>query len=125
LLGIIAVTVLPTISSVYNNFNILKDKMEMIYIGEMVVEKIKAFNDDYLEDDYIFDMKLHHLIEELRLNDSVKITLPREDKEFDYYCTILKNGDHSDIWELHVTVYPKEEESRLKNVEYKVYLPKK
>ena len=47
-LGIIAVVLIPILTSSYNNFNRIKERDEMNFIGEMVVEKLKSNSDDMI-----------------------------------------------------------------------------
>ncbi len=125
LLGLIAVTVLPIINTSYIRLRNNRVKMEMIHIGEMTIEKIKAFNKDSHSHDSIYDTDMLELIELFRFHDSVEITLPKNKKDEKYSIKIKKDQKSDSLWKISVFVYHNIEGSRISHVEYMAYLPEK
>lgn len=125
LLGLITVITLPILNSSLSNINKSKIKIEMNYIGEGTIEKIKSFNDGNLREAYIFDKKICEIIEEFKSGDKVEITLDKEEKGDSYRITISKEERSSRLWMIQVYVYHNVEGSNLSHVEYETYLLQK
>lgn len=125
LLGLIGVTVLPTINSSYIKFKNQKIKTEMIYVGEMSVEKIKAFNEDSSSQVFVYDTNVFELIELFRLNDYIEINIPKKENSEKYSLKIIKDQKSDSLWALSIFVYHNIEGSNIGHVEYHAYLPQK
>lgn len=123
LLGLIAVTVLPIINSAFVALDNHNTRMEMIYLGEMAMEKIKAFSADSDSQLFIYDKDVKEIVQLFRDNDSVEIIL--KDKDEKYSLKIFKNQKSDSLWMLSVYVYLNKEGSNMGYVEYKGYLPEK
>lgn len=122
LLGLITVTVLPMTTGAFYNLNKQKTRYEMVYMGEMVVEKIKAYDFETENKLFIYDVEIGQIIQEFRGNDYVEIDLDKKDYE---YPIRIRKEDKSDLlWCLTVLVY-NGDGGKLDNVELKAYLPKK
>ncbi len=125
LLGLIGVTTLPIIHSsliIFKNHNI---RLEMMYIGEMTIEKIKAYNIDSESDLYIYDVAVSELIELFNRNNSIEIDLPKKENNEKFSLKIIKDEKLDSLWMLSVYVYHNKEGSNISNVEYLAYLRKK
>lgn len=112
LIGLIAVTALPIVTFSYSNFNRVKIRSEMCFIGELAIEKLKSNNSNVV--DYI---------NQLEYEDSIEYT----DESFDkkkYICTIYKVANHPRVMDIKIKVHRKEKESS-SYVEYIVSIPKK
>lgn len=122
LLGLMSVTILPIISSSFINLSRNNIKMEMNYIGEMAIERIKAFNEGSPSNMHIYDVDMIEIIDLFRTNDTIQITLPREDSGEKYLLKINKDQQSDNLWKITVYVYHNKEGSNINNVEYKAYL---
>ena len=111
ILGLVAVTCLPILNLSLNNFTRIKDKSEMHYIGEMVLEKFKS------KDDYIVD-----LMAQLETVDAVDYS----DNSFDsdkYSCQLVRLKSTHKLLEFKVIVNKQDQENN-SYVEYKASIPK-
>lgn len=125
LLGLIAVIVLPIINSSFIKLRNHRTKMEMIYIGEMAVEKIKAFNEDSTSEVFIYDTRVFELIELFRLHDYIETSIPIKTDNEKYSLKIIKDKKSEYLWTLSIFVYHNIEGSNISHVEYNAYLPQK
>lgn len=125
LLGLIAVTTLPIINSSFITLRNHDTKLQMVYTGEMVIEKIKAFNMESNSDVLIYDTTVYELIQLFRSNDSIEVKLPKNDNNEKFSLTIIKNQKSDYLWMLSVYVYDNKEGSNIGHVEYTAYLWKK
>lgn len=121
LLGIISVTVLPIVSSSLNNINKNKIKMEMNYIGEMAIERMKSYNEESSAELYIFDKKVSEIIELFRNTGSSEINILGKVENEKYLLRITKDQRSNILWNISVYVYHDKEGSNLSHVEYKTY----
>lgn len=131
-LGLISVTCLPILNTASYHLTLVKDKMDMLFVAESVVEQIQSF--DYnctQEDECLYDKKLLELIESLAEEDSVIVQLPEniENTNYKYLCTIFKenHGSGKGLWKIQVDVSSFEEERRISNVKIMacMQIPKK
>ena len=109
-IGIIASVFLPILTSSINNLNRVRDRDEMNYIGEMVVEKFKSGSP-----------QVKSIISELDVDGEVDYI----DNDFDadkYSCKITKLNTSDSLLEFLVSVHNKEKGH---NVLFKASLPKK
>lgn len=125
LLGLISVTTLPIVTSSLMNISKSKIKMEMNYIGEMAIERIKSYNEESSTDLYIFDKKLSEIVECFRNPGPSEVTISKEMENGKYLLKIIKDQRSDILWEISVYVYHDEEGSNLNHVEYKTYFLEK
>lgn len=111
LLGIISVTCFPLIVSSFNNFDKIKNRTEMIYLGEMVIERLKADKD--------FTMGIIPRLEELNSIDLNDKFLDNEK----YDCVLYKLSSEERLINLRVNVSLKDQENGF-NVDFKASIPK-
>jgi hypothetical protein len=111
LIGLIASTFFPIIVSSFNNFNRIKEKSEMIYIAEMVAERLKS-------DEELFN----EIIPQLESHDIVEIYDEMIDDNR-YKCTLCKLESLDRIVDLSINVSTKEQEKN-SNVYLKISIPK-
>lgn len=119
LLGLIAVTCLPILSTASHNLKLTKDRIDMLFTAESIIEQIKSFDYNWIrEDEYLYDMQLIELIERLEEDDFVTIRLPLdiETTNSRYLCIISKENYSEDLWKIEVEVTSFEEEKRITNV---------
>ncbi|WMM26934.1 prepilin-type N-terminal cleavage/methylation domain-containing protein [Tissierella sp. MB52-C2] len=125
LLGLIAATILPKINISHLRLSNQNIKMEMIHMGEMVIERIKAFKEDSSEPISIYNVKIEDLIEEFKKDKIVEIILPKDKNSEKYSLKIIKDEKFDNLWLLSVYVYHNKEGKVLDYVEFKGYMPKK
>lgn len=92
LIGLISMTCLPILNLSKCNFNKIKEKNEMIYIGEMVIEKLKTKDEISLS--FLRELESHEIVE-------------YTDNDIDsdkYICTINKISDNGKFIEIRVKV---------------------
>ena len=125
LLGLISVTVLPIVSSSLMNISKSKIKMEMNYIGEMAIERIKSYNEESTTELYIFDEKVSEIVELFRNPGSSEMIISQEGENGKYLLKLIKDQRTDILWKISVYVYHDEEGSNLSHVEYKTYFLEK
>lgn len=110
-LGIMSITFLPILTSSIKSFQRIKLQNEMIFIGEMIIEKIKSEA-----------AKVSDISTQIELNDKINY----EDEDFDcdrFNCYIHKIESSSDILEFSVRVENKNDGSS-EYIEFKASIPK-
>lgn len=110
-IGLLSTVFLPILTSSLNNFNKVKNKNDMNYIGEMVVEKLKTSSSEILD-----------ILDELDNNGEVNYV----DDDFNtekYNCKITKINNSDSLLEFNVKVNLKNQENGY-NVEYRASRPK-
>lgn len=125
LLGLISVTVLPIVTSSLMNIGKSKIKMELNYIGEMAIERIKSYNEESATELYIFDKKVSEIVELFRKPGSIELSISQNKGGERYLLKIIKDQRTDILWKISVYVYHDEEGSNLDHVEYKTYFLKK
>ena len=125
LLGLISVTVLPIVTSSLMNISKSKIKMEMNYVGEMAIERIKAYNEESSRDLYIFDKKVSEIVEYFRIPGPGEISISEKMDNGKYLLKIVKDQRSDVLWKISVYVYHDEKGSNLNHVEYKTYFLEK
>ncbi len=126
LLGLITVTCYPILNTSIHNLQLSKNKMEMINIVESTIEQLKSFSyDKTKEDEYLFDMQLISLMNELVDKESVVINLPldKNSKQWKYICTIYKEEKAPNFWEIIVSVSFVNNEKRVNDVTIQAFMP--
>lgn len=122
LLALIAITILPTIfysSNVTARNNI---RLEMMQVGEMAIEKLKAFEQTSSEELYIDHIRVRDIVDLFQVEDEYSDTIDFNSKK--YGIQIIKRDKNDKLWQLHVLVSYKKGE-QYHEVEYKALLPKK
>lgn len=112
LIGIITVSFFPIMNTSLKNISSLKNKNEMSYIGEMVVEKLKSPSDE-----------AKSTLNSLDTNGVVDYV----DDDFDsqkYNCKLIKLNSSDKLIEFNVKIELKGLEDGF-NVEYRASIPKK
>lgn len=125
LLGIISVTVLPIVTTSLKNINKSKIKMEMNYIGEMAIERIKSYNEESSKELYIYNIKLSEIVKEFRNPGPQEVIISGKEENGKYLLRIMKDQRTDILWEISIYVYHDEEGSKLNHVEYKTYFLEK
>lgn len=125
LLGLISVTIIPILTSSLLSINKSMIKLEMNYIGEMSIERIKSFDEKNNSEVYIFDKSVSDIIELFRSQDTAEISLYQEIDRESYLLNITKEQRSNKLWMITAYVYHHNEGSNLGNVEYKTYLLQK
>jgi hypothetical protein len=126
LLGLITVTCLPILNTALNNIILVKEKMDMLFFAESTIEQLKSFNYDLTNrDEYLFDMQLRDLIDILKEEDTVTITLPLniEDDFYPYRCTIYKENDSKNLWKICTEVFPFDNNKKISNIKVVTIMP--
>lgn len=125
LLGIIFVTIIPILTSAYINISRNQIKMEMNYIGEMALEKIKSFDENNSSEVFIFDKRVSDIVNLFKIQNTSEITLKEKIDGENYCLRIIKEDKKSGLWLIQSFVYHDKEGSKLPYVEYRAYIPKK
>lgn len=124
LLGLVAITVLPIIHVSFDRVGRNDIKLEMMNIGEMAIEKLKAFDRNSINPLYIHDMKIEDIIDEFSDKEDVLLTLQNESKNRKYTIEILKEEKNKKMWRISVSVYYKKG-GKHEEVIYNALIPKK
>lgn len=124
LLGLICVTILPIISSSSKLSNKNFEKVEMMCLGEMIIENLKAFKYDSGDTTNICNMELKEIVDLFKSEERSIVELDFPGKYENYNIRIEKNAKNSKLWEIFVSIdYNKE--GGIKGVTYKALLPSK
>lgn len=127
LLTIISITCLPILTMSLNNLMLSKEKTEMIYIAESIIEQIKSFDcNSNIKGEKLFDMEAEDLMNRLINQSSVTIILPNdiENKNFKYMCTICKKDNTENLWEIQVYITMPKEKGKMTDVNITAFIPK-
>lgn len=125
LIGLIAVTVLPIINSSHKRIRLQKNKAEMIYIGESIIEKIKAYEFEKSMDILISDVNLTEIITLFKEMENVEITLHQNVNNSDYEIKIRKENNYNRLWTISVNVSEKGEGENNRQITYEALVPEK
>ena len=123
LLGLISVTTLPIMTTSFINLKNHNIKMEMNYIGEVVIERIKAFDEESL-DLYLYDIKISEIVEKFSLTNKTDFSKSINKDGEPFLIKLIKKNHSDKIWKIHVYIYHDKEGSNIGHVEYKIYIPK-
>lgn len=126
LLGIIVVNCFPLLNIAIDNINIVKRKVNIVFVAESIMEKIKFYDYDLLDGESIFDMELKELVDIFNNSDSVIVKLPidEENRAYEYFCTIYKNDINDKLWKISIHISPKVEKKNVKDVILQSIIPK-
>lgn len=112
IIGLVAVVALPIINQSFHNYNRIREKEEMYYLGEMVTERLRAK-----------DNNLNQVFKDLETKDQVLIS-SIGDINFDkYICQITKTDENNFYISLNILIYYNDERNNF-YVEYKRVIPK-
>lgn len=122
LLSLISIIILSTIGFSFNSSNRNLRKMEMIYLGEMVIESLKAYKYENNTEQYILNTNVEDIMEIFKLNKIANITLTSEEQYGEYIVIIEKKERNTRLWEVLVSIDLVEEGGN-RGVKYKAILP--
>lgn len=112
IVGLVSIFLFPVLNSILNQSIRIKEKNEMNYIAESVVEKLYSLGPK------------SQVFKELESFNEVEFMDFYSDSKEKFRCTIIKENHNELLWELRILVYPKGEEGSKTNVEYKAIIPK-
>lgn len=121
LLGLVSATVLPIFNTSFMNINKQKQKAEMLYVSEMVIEKLKAYNPESSSNLYIYNTEVEGIIQLFYDNDPVTVEISDGGE---YPIKIVKKDKSKFLWFIEVFVYNKGWGNK-NHVELEAYLQKK
>ncbi len=123
LLGLLTITIFPIFQTSLGIIDRNNLKLEMMHIGEMTIEKLKAFKEDSEEELYIYNTKVKDVIDIFSDSSEASLSISTiEDK--DYKIQISKEEKNEGLWIVSVLVsYEKGEKHE--EIEYKAFLQKK
>lgn len=108
LLALVVVCLLPIFGQAVSYFSIAKDKTEMIYIGEMIFERLKS-KDDYAKD----------LLNTLSSQNKTNFIDLDEEILDRFQCVVENIGTDEYIWQIKVTVTSKKNKGKESYEEFK------
>lgn len=123
LLSIIAIIVLPLIKNSNYNFLRSKDTIEMGFLGETILEQLKAFDYSNPIEDTVLDVELSELIHILNKEEDMIVELPineanyNDPTNFPYKVIIKKQDIYRRLWKISVKV----EENKMENINKIIY----
>ena len=125
LLGIVVVCFLPIFIILTNNYYLIETKYEMKYLGEEIVEKIKSYDLDIENDDYILDTRVEEIINCLDQSKIVNISLPFNEKtvNYRYIVNIHKENINEILWVVDIEVKLKNDGNKIRSIVYRTYMP--
>ena len=125
LLGIVVVCFLPIFIILTNNYYLIETKYEMKYLGEEIVEKIKSYDSDIENDDYILDARVEEIINCLDQSKIVNISLPFDEKtvNYRYIVNIHKENINEILWVVDIEVKLKDDGNKIRSIVYRTYMP--
>jgi hypothetical protein len=125
LLGIAVACLLPIFVTFTNNYHLLETKYEIKYLGEEIVEKIKSYNSDIENDDYILDARVEEIINCLDQSKIVNISLPFDKKagNYKYIVNIHKENINENLWVVDIEVKLKDDGNKINSIVYRTYIP--
>lgn len=113
LIGLISTVGLPMIQNTMSNYNRVKEKQEMLYLCEMVVERLRAK-----------DNNLHDIFIELDSSNEIILTKIGASDLGKYKCRISKSKETEAFINLDVRIYIDNEMRSSQYVEYKTVVKK-
>jgi len=125
LIGIIAVTCLPLISTSIDNMRLARIKAEMIFLAESAMERILNYDPKHENNDYIFDISLCELIRVLATNENTVVDLPLNDESCDYRLRICKCSLNDKLWEIHLELSSVKEGGKIEDIILRSIIPSK
>ena len=111
LIGLVATLGLPIMQNSFNNYNRVKENKQMIYLCEMVVERLRG-KDSSLED----------IFNDLEYKDEISLSTIGSTDLGKYKCKIIKTKAHEMYMNLDVRIYIENEMGNSPYVEYKTVI---
>lgn len=124
ILGLISVTFLPLIGNSAKLSSENFQGIEMDYLGEMIIEKLKAFEYDSSTSTYICETSVEEIVDLLKLEKTSNASFTFKGEHGDYSVLIEKSQRSSSLWEILVSIKDIEEGDK-KSVKFKAFLPSK
>lgn len=127
-ISLITIIVLPLIQNGNYNFMHNKEKIEMGFLGEIILEQLKAFDYFNPSEDYILDIELSELMYLLSADGEVVVELPVNEENYNntidypYRVVITKKDIDKKLWKVGVNVGEHSENKR--NLLYETYMLK-
>lgn len=129
-ISLTTIVVLPLIQNSKFNFMDNKKKIEMGFLGEIILEQLKAFDYVNTEEDYILDIELSDLIYLLSADEEVIVELPINEEnlnnniDYPYKVIISKRDIDKKLWKVGVNVEERSEKDNRKKLLYETYMLK-
>lgn len=124
LLGIVVVCFLPIFIVLTNNYYLIETKYEMKYLGEEIAEKIKSYNSDIENDDYILDAEVEEIIDCLGRSEIVNTSLPSKEnaENYRYIVNMHKENVSETFWMIEIEVKLKDDGKKIRSIVYRIYI---
>ena len=113
LIGLVTIVALPIIQNSYMNYSRVKERQHMLYLCEMVVERMR-FKDNNLNDIFI----------ELETNNEIVLESIGTTDLGIYKCSLSKTKETDFFIDLNVRIYIDNEMGSSQYVEYKTAIKK-
>ena len=113
LIGLIATISMPIVQNSIGNYNKVKERQQMLYLCEMVVERLRAK-----------DSNLDSIFQDLEDNNQIIISTIGETDLGKYKCSISKTKETTIFMNLDVRIYIDSEMESGQYVEYKTVIKK-
>lgn len=115
--GIVVATCLPILSTALNNKRKAKEKLDMIYIAETIMEQIKSFNYNWPNDYQVYSIYIRELMDEFSCSEQVTVNFPIEDdNDGKYLCIINKYSINDKLWKITVELSTQRKREKGENV---------
>ena len=111
LIGLIATILMPIVQNSIGNYNKVKERQQMLYLCEMVVERLRAK-----------DSNLDSIFQDLEDNNQIIISTIGETDLGKYKCSISKTKETTIFMNLDVRIYIDNEMGSSQYVEYKTVI---
>ena len=111
LIGLIATILMPIVQNSIGNYNKVKERQQMLYLCEMVVERLRAK-----------DSNLDSIFQDLEDNNQIIISTIGETDLGKYKCSISKTKETTIFMNLDVRIYIDSEMGSSQYVEYKTVI---
>lgn len=125
LLGLISITILPIINTSFMRLKNHSIRVKMVYIGESIIENIKAYDIESNSDLFICGTSLEEIIQGLRDEDDFSMDLNYYECNNEFTAKLTKTNTSGELWLLTVLVSCNTERNNIKDVKYMAYLQKK
>lgn len=125
LLGLVSITVLNLLHTTFMLEDRNNRKLEMLNVGEMVIEKLKAFNYDSENELYIYETKVADIIDMFNIEKDKSLIISSNTEYIsDYKIEISKQEKVKKLWEICVIVSSNKGE-KYEEIKYKAIIPNK
>lgn len=113
LIGLIATILMPIVQNSIGNYNKVKERQHMLYLCEMVVERLRAK-----------DANIDTIFQDLEDNSQIIVSTIGETDLGKYKCSISKTKETTMFMNLDVRIYIDSEMGNSQYVEYKTVIKK-